>query len=131
MNACTSMENDMSNFKLEYEMLALKIGQRLPQYLKQRLPFNKVELFPNKNCVWTSFKMKLNIISATMLAAGHVVEHELLKFKDKDEELLSLASNFKSIDVSSDGDGNKGNYLLLDKKRSVFVFFWTSRGWIY
>ena len=122
MNACTSMENDMSNFKLEYEMLALKIGQRLPQYLKQRLPFKKVELFPNKHWVWTSFKMKLNIISVTMLVARHVVEHELLKFRDKDKELLSLASNFKSIDVSSDGDGDKGNYLLLDKKY-LYLFF--------
>ena len=91
-------------------------------YLNVRLPLHRTDLHHQKHWVWLSFKKNIDLILLTMILAGHIVEESVLKFLGEDECILDTATKFEIVNWNSHEEDLKGDFAILDGKRSTFVY---------
>ena len=115
------VDNDFEELSSYCKQLSCKLNQRLSSYLQVRLPLHRGDLSPNNHWVWLSFKRNIDLLSATMIASGHVSPKETLFYLGDDESLLNASSNFYEVDKNIIQNELNCNYLILDSKRSDFV----------
>ena len=120
LNRATELEEyrtNMTELDKYADLCSRKLLNRLSNFLRTRIPLQRIELLPGRHWVWNSLRSKLKKIACMMILSGHIVDYNDLKYRSDDECILTGRHMFLSVQsVEKDYDGN---YLSYELKRRL------------
>ena len=113
----------IQELNLHSKAMSFHLISRLPHFLQYRMPPSRPYLQPGTHWVWNSLRKKMKQIVVMMIMNAHLCEKDDLKYKTKNECLLTNRIDFKTAEEVTTVFGHDldGSYIVYDKHHDDYI----------